>query len=86
MVSRDGVFSRALEAGHLSLNCFNPRDYARDKHRTVDDRLRGGPGMVMMVEPLLATLWTPRHKHRSAPGGVHESARPTLRSAGRHCE
>ena len=51
-VSRDGVFSRALEAGHLSLNCFNPRDYARDKHRTVDDRpYGGGPGMVMMVGP-----------------------------------
>ena len=56
-VSKDGVFSRALAAGHLSLNCFNPRDYTRDKHRTVDDRpYGGGPGMVMMVEPLLAAL------------------------------
>ena len=56
-VSKDGVFSRALAAGHLSLNCFNPRDYTTDKHRTVDDRpYGGGPGMVMRVEPLLAAL------------------------------
>ena len=56
-VSNDGVFGRALAAGHLSLNCFNPRDYTQDKHRTVDDRpYGGGPGMVMMVEPLLAAL------------------------------
>ena len=56
-VSRDGVFSRALAAGHLSLSYFNPRDYTTDKHRTVDDRpYGGGPGMVMMVAPLLAAL------------------------------
>ena len=56
-VSQDGVFGRALAAGHLHLRCFNPRDYATDKHRTVDDRpYGGGPGMVMMVQPLLAAL------------------------------
>ena len=56
-VSQDGVFGRALAAGHLHLRCFNPRDHATDKHRTVDDRpYGGGPGMVMMVQPLLAAL------------------------------
>ena len=56
-VSQDGVFGRALAAGHLQLQCFNPRDFTTDKHRTVDDRpYGGGPGMVMMVQPLLAAL------------------------------
>lgn len=48
-----GVTGRAVEKGLLSLACWNPRDYARDRHRTVDDRpYGGGPGMVMMVQPL----------------------------------
>jgi tRNA (guanine37-N1)-methyltransferase len=56
-VSSSGVFSRALNQGIISLNCYNPRDFATDKHRTVDDRpYGGGPGMVMMVEPLLRAL------------------------------
>lgn len=48
-----GITRRALENGLASLSCINPRDYAMDKHRTVDDRpYGGGPGMVMMVQPL----------------------------------
>ena len=48
-----GVTGRAVENKLLSLNTRNPRDYAEDNHRTVDDRpFGGGPGMVMMVEPL----------------------------------
>ncbi len=35
------------------MDIFNPRDYTTDKHRTVDDRpYGGGPGMLMMVQPL----------------------------------
>jgi tRNA (guanine37-N1)-methyltransferase len=56
-VRHDGVFGRALSAGRITLQCFNPRDYTHDKHRTVDDRpYGGGPGMVMMVEPLMLAL------------------------------
>ena len=56
-VTEWGVTGRAVERGLLSLQCWNPRDYAEDKHRTVDDRpYGGGPGMVMKVEPLLAAL------------------------------
>src|SRR5688572_10870499 len=52
-----GVTGRAVERGLLSLRCWNPRDYAQDRHRTVDDRpYGGGPGMVMKVEPLRAAL------------------------------
>lgn len=50
---RCGVAGRALERGQAELVLWNPRDYADDTHRTVDDRpYGGGPGMVMMVEPL----------------------------------
>ena len=50
---RQGVTGRAVERGQVRLQLWNPRDYAEDVHRTVDDRpYGGGPGMVMMVEPL----------------------------------
>jgi tRNA (guanine37-N1)-methyltransferase len=52
-----GVLSRAVAQGGLQIAAFNPRDFATDRHRTVDDRpYGGGPGMVMMVEPLLAAI------------------------------
>ncbi len=48
-----GISGRALERGLMTLTTWNPRDYTVDRHRTVDDRpYGGGPGMVMMVEPL----------------------------------
>ena len=48
-----GITGRAVERGLLTLATWNPRDYTRDRHRTVDDRsYGGGPGMVMKVEPL----------------------------------
>ncbi len=52
-VERWGITSRALQRGILELDCINPRDHAFDRHRSVDDRpYGGGPGMVMMVQPL----------------------------------
>jgi tRNA (guanine37-N1)-methyltransferase len=52
-----GVVGRARERGLLDLRCWNPRDFTSDNHRTVDDRpFGGGPGMVMMIEPLRKTL------------------------------
>ena len=52
-----GITGRALEAGLISLQCWNPRDYADDLRRTVDDRpYGGGPGMIMKVEPSRAAL------------------------------
>ena len=52
-VTACGVVGRAAEQGLLDLHCWNPRDYTRDKHRTVDDRpYGGGPGMLMKVQPL----------------------------------
>jgi tRNA (guanine37-N1)-methyltransferase len=48
-----GITRRALEQGIVELHCWNPRDYAQDRWRRVDDRpYGGGPGMVMQVQPL----------------------------------
>lgn len=49
-----GITGRAIEKSLLALEYWNPRDYTTDKHRTVDDRpYGGGPGMVMLAQPLL---------------------------------
>jgi len=56
-----GVVGRAQERGLLSLQGWNPRDYAEGNYRRVDDRpFGGGPGMVMMIEPLQACLLAAR--------------------------
>ncbi|HDY7696749.1 TPA: tRNA (guanosine(37)-N1)-methyltransferase TrmD [Vibrio vulnificus] len=48
-----GVTGQAVTKGLLSIETWNPRDFTHDKHRTVDDRpYGGGPGMLMMVQPL----------------------------------
>ena len=58
-ISAYGITGRALEKGLLELHCWNPRDFANpdDNYRSVDDRpYGGGPGMVMMVDPLKKAL------------------------------
>jgi tRNA (guanine37-N1)-methyltransferase len=56
-----GVTGRALERGVWTLNCRNPRDFAVDAYRSVDDRpYGGGPGMVMLAEPLERALGAAR--------------------------
>ena len=52
-----GVTGRAAQRGLLQIRSWNPRDYAEDARRSVDDRpFGGGPGMVMKVEPLRTAL------------------------------
>jgi len=52
-----GVIGRAIKQNVLSLSIHNPRDYADDKHSTVDGRpYGGGPGMVMMPEPMVKVI------------------------------
>ncbi len=52
-----GVVGRAAERGGFEVQCVDPRDYATDAHRTVDDRpYGGGPGMVLKVEPLRSAI------------------------------
>jgi tRNA (guanine37-N1)-methyltransferase len=69
-----GVLGRAIRTGGLIIEFFNPRDFATDRHHTVDDRpYGGGPGMVMQVGPLLAAIeaaqaaWQARSAPDSAP-------------------
>ncbi|WP_158144264.1 tRNA (guanosine(37)-N1)-methyltransferase TrmD [Vibrio metschnikovii] len=48
-----GVTGQAVKKGLLSVQSWNPRDFAHDKRHTVDDKpYGGGPGMLMMVQPL----------------------------------
>ena len=52
-----GVVGRAGERGLLSIHGWNPRDFAEGNYRRVDDRpFGGGPGMVMLIEPLRSAL------------------------------
>jgi len=56
-LSRFGVTGRAVEQGRVTLHLSNPRDYAVDRHGTVDDRpYGGGPGMLMKIDTLEAAI------------------------------
>lgn len=64
-----GVVGRALQRELLQIETWNPRDYATDNYRTVDGRTcGGGPGMVMLIEPLRKTLEVMRE---AVPEPVH---------------
>ncbi len=65
-----GVTGRAIKDGQVELKTWNPRDFAEDRHRTVDDRpYGGGPGMVMKVEPLGSTIRAAREEQVEATRG-----------------
>ena len=56
-----GITSRAIEKELMSLQFWNPRDYTEDVHKTVDDRpYGGGPGMIMMAEPMRKAIRSAR--------------------------
>lgn len=60
-----GVTGRAVKNGLLSIQSWSPRDFTYDRHRTVDDRpYGGGPGMLMMVQPLRDAI----HAAKAAAG------------------
>ena len=60
-----GVTGRAVKNGLLSIQSWSPRDFTHDRHRTVDDRpYGGGPGMLMMVQPLRDAI----HAAKAAAG------------------
>jgi tRNA (guanine37-N1)-methyltransferase len=65
---RHGVVGRAIERGLVRVGCEDPRAYAHDVHRTVDDRpYGGGPGMVLKPEPMCAAIDAAAAR---APAGV----------------
>ena len=71
-VTRSGITRRAFEGQLYELVLWNPRDFSTNAYRSVDDRpYGGGPGMVMMPEPLEKALKAARQRQRSS--GVRES-------------
>jgi tRNA (guanine37-N1)-methyltransferase len=73
-IERSGITRRAMERGLWQAHYTNPRDFAVDAHRTVDDRpYGGGPGMVMMAEPLAQAIAACRSRHDGAARVIHFS-------------
>ncbi len=73
-ITEYGISSRALKNALLQLGFQNPRDYATDRHRTVDDRpYGGGPGMVMQVPPLREAIKAAREKAGSGSQVIYLS-------------
>lgn len=66
VLSTLGVTGRAHDQGIWSLSTWNPRDYTHDVHKTVDDRpYGGGPGMLMLAQPLVDSLDDIKQHHQS---------------------
>jgi tRNA (guanine37-N1)-methyltransferase len=66
-IALHGITRRALEEGIFELKAWDPRDFTSDNYRRVDDRpYGGGPGMVMMAEPLQAAIRAARARQREA--------------------
>ncbi|HLU77253.1 MAG TPA: tRNA (guanosine(37)-N1)-methyltransferase TrmD [Burkholderiales bacterium] len=70
-VAEYGITRRAREEGKWSLTLWNPRDFTTDNYRTVDDRpYGGGPGMVMLAEPLEKAIRAARARVPDVPARV----------------
>lgn len=60
-ITEAGITRSAVERGLLRLAYWNPRDFSKNRHKTVDDRpYGGGPGMVMQVEPIREAIQAAR--------------------------
>jgi tRNA (guanine37-N1)-methyltransferase len=69
-----GITGRAIKENLLSVDYWNPRDFTTDKHRTVDDRpYGGGPGMIMMAEPLKTAIDAAKKAAPANPVVIHLS-------------
>lgn len=68
-ITGSGITRRAQERGLYQLHCWNPRDFTSDNYRTVDDRpYGGGPGMVMLAEPLEKAINAAKARQQAASG------------------
>jgi tRNA (guanine37-N1)-methyltransferase len=84
-VTENGVTGRARERKLFELVLWNPRSFAANSYRTVDDRpYGGGPGMVMMAEPLEKSLMAARERQKSA--GVKQARTVYLSPQGRRLD
>lgn len=73
-VTEFGVTARAVNRGLLTVRLWDPREFARDKHHTVDDRpYGGGPGMVMLAEPIACAIRAARNEQSNAARVIYLS-------------
>lgn len=71
-VLEQGITGRALKQELLQVSCWNPRDFTLNKHRNVDDRpYGGGPGMVMMAQPLQDAIHAAKKAAPQKPKVIH---------------
>lgn len=69
-----GITGRALKEELIKVACWNPRDFTHNKHRSVDDRpYGGGPGMVMMAQPLQDAIHAAKSAAYKKPVVIHLS-------------
>lgn len=74
-----GISGRAIKQGLLDVALFNPRSYTSDRHQTVDHRpYGGGPGMVMMIDPLREAIADAKDWIASNSESATESAAATV--------
>ena len=67
-VMEQGVVGRAFSQDKVQLDCINPRDFTDDTYQTVDNRpYGGGPGMVMLAEPLWQAIQAAKNHAPQAP-------------------
>ena len=65
------IVGRACKAGLVTIRCVDFRDFTRDKHRSVDDRpFGGGPGMVLMCQPVFDALEYVEAKEQGEPARI----------------
>jgi tRNA (guanine37-N1)-methyltransferase len=70
-----GITGRAIRNGLIEIGLTNPRDFTRDKHKTVDDRpYGGGPGMLMKVEPLKEAILSVKAANIAAAGSTVDAS------------
>lgn len=69
-----GITGRAIEDALVTVKCWNPREFTQNKHRNVDDRpYGGGPGMVMMAQPLQDAIRAAKTAAPNPPWMIHLS-------------
>jgi len=70
-MTKYGISSRALQQNIYDIKFWNPRDFTTDNHKTVDDRpYGGGPGMVMLAEPLKKALQAAKQSNENSESWV----------------
>lgn len=83
--AQESIVARAQEKRRIRLRTHNPRDFALDRHRTVDDRpYGGGAGMLMKIDPLVRTLKKIKRLKRSriillSPSGTQFTQKKAVR-------